>query len=104
MENSDKNILILNDKTLGIEEIKELYNNVYSQNKKVKDSLHIIQNQYGFNSINYSILKNIFKNNIDFSKIFYHKNFKNLAQEIRKNKKIKLNKILNNKIEKILIK
>ena len=101
MENSDKNILVLNDKTLGIEEIKELYNNVYSQNKKVKDSLHIIQNQYGFNSINYSILKNIFKNNIDFSKIFYHKNFKNLAQEIRKNKKIKLNKILNNKIEKI---
>lgn len=104
IENSDKNILVVNDKTLGIEEIKRLYNNIYLQSNKVKNSLHIIQNQYGFNSINYSILKNIFKQDVNFSRIFYHKNFNNLAQKIKKNKKLKTNKLLNNKIEKILIK
>ena len=100
MKISDKNIRVMTDDLLGIKEIKELKLNINKEDSNKENSLHIILNKYYFNSISCSILKNFVNKKIKFSTIFYNKKFKNFQNKILKNKKIKLNIFLKNKIKK----
>ncbi len=102
IEKSNKNILVIKDKRLGIEGIKKLVEYTKKEKRNNPNSLHIIQNEYNLFSINHIIVKQLFKNYAECSKFYYQKKFNNLAFKIQKNKKIKLNKIINKKIEKIL--
>lgn len=98
IKNNDKIILILEGKTLGIKEIKDFIEK-QEENLINKDAgLHIIANKYYFNSINFQILKNIFKCPKKIHIIYKRNLYKNILQKFINNKEIQLNK----KIQKIL--
>lgn len=102
VEKSNKRIIVIDKNFLGIKEIKSLIYQKEDKDLKSKESLHIIQNKYYFNSISHSIIKNIFGKSIKISKILYNKKYKNLAKKILKNEKIKLKNPTKKQIKKIL--
>ena len=102
MKLSDKNIIVMNDDLLGIKEIEKLKLNIRKEDSNKENSLHIILNKYYFDSISCSIFKKIVNKKMKFNTIFYNKKFKDFQNKILKNKKIKLNIFLKNKIKNIL--
>ena len=95
-------MVIINDTSLGIREIQELNEKIKHLKGEKKQSLHIVVNKYYFNSVSYLILKQFFHNNIKMTTIFYNRKFKNLDKKILKNKKIKNNLFLKNKLNNIM--
>lgn len=102
IEKSNKNIIILGNDLIDIKEINNYKNNINNCIKKEKNNLYIIQNKYKYNSISHFIIKNIFRDYANFSNISYNKKFHNLAQQIQKNEKLKLDRITNFRIAKLL--
>ena len=95
-------MVIINNTSLGIKEIQELDKKTNQLKGDKKQSLHIVINKYYFNSISYLILKQFSHDNIKMSTIFYNRKFKNLNKEILKNKKIRNNLFLENKLNNII--
>ncbi len=102
LKESNKILVIINDTSLGIREIQELNEKIKHLKGEKKQSLHIVVNKYYFNSVSYLILKQFFHNNIKMTTIFYNRKFKNLDKKILKNKKIKNNLFLKNKLNNIM--
>lgn len=102
LKESNKILVIINDTSLGIREIQELNEKIKHLKGEKKQSLHIVVNKYYFNSVSYLILKQFFHNNIKMTTIFYNRKFKNLDKKILKNKKIKINLFLKNKLNNIM--
>lgn len=102
IKKSNKNLIIIDSKLLGIKEINQLLQKANEQIKDKKNSLHIIFNKYYFNSISNSILKNLIKKNIKINIIFYNKKLTNIQNKILNNEKFKINLFLKNKLEKFL--
>ena len=102
LKESNKILVIINDTSLGIREIQELNEKIKHLKGEKKQSLHIVVNKYYFNSVSYLILKQFFHNNIKMTTIFYNRKFKNLDKKILKNKKLKNNLFLKNKLNNIM--
>lgn len=102
LKESNKILVIINNTSLGIKEIQELDKKTNQLKGDKKQSLHIVINKYYFNSISYLILKQFSHDNIKMSTIFYNRKFKNLNKEILKNKKIRNNLFLENKLNNII--
>ena len=102
IERSDKKLFILKGNILGIKDLKELNQKLEGSESEKKNSLHIILNKYYFNSISKLIFKNLINEKYKFDVFFYSKKFKNLKNQIIKNNKYKINKLLNYKIKNII--
>ena len=102
IERSDKKLFILKGNILGIKDLKELNQKLEGSESEKKNSLHIILNKYYFNSISKLIFKNLINEKYKFDVFFYSKKFKNLKNQIIKNNKYKINKLLDNKIKNII--
>ena len=90
VKQSDKVLVVINDKRLGVQDIADLSNKIDSNKKDKEKSLHIVLNKYYFNSISKAIFKNLLKNKITFLIFFYNKELKKIPSKIKYNKKIKL--------------
>lgn len=98
----DKKVYICNKNILGIKEfLKYCKINNYKR-KNNKNSLHIIQDMYKFNSLSNLIIQNILGKFCYVHKIFYDKKFINLEEKFLKNQKIKLKNPIRKIIKKIL--
>ena len=102
IEMSDKRLFVVKDNILGIKDIEELRQKLDASGSEKKNSLHIILNKYYFNSISKLIFKNLINEKYKFDIFFYSKKFKNLKNQIIKNNKYKINKLLNYKIKNII--
>ena len=87
-----KEILIINSKILGVQELKRILNRKKNNSHNTKNGLHIIINKANKNTIMKDILTNTFKN---IEEIIYIKDRK-------KYKKVKERNLYNKKIEKII--
>lgn len=102
VKQSDKVLVVINDKRLGVQDIAELSNKIDSNKKDKEKSLHIVLNKYYFNSISKAIFKNLLKNKITFLIFFYNKELKKIPSKIKYNKKIKLSLFLKINLNNIL--
>lgn len=102
VKQSDKVLVVINDKRLGIQDIADLSNKIDSNKKDKEKSLHIVLNKYYFNSISKAIFKNLLKNKITFLIFFYNKELKKIPSKIKYNKKIKLGLFLKINLNNIL--
>ena len=94
LKKTDKELIVINDKRLGIQDINYLLKKVEKNKRNKEKSLHIILNKYYFNSISKTIFKNLLKNKISFLVFFYNEELKKIPSKIKYNKKIKLNLFL----------
>ena len=99
---SDKELIVINDKRLGIQDIDYLLKKVERNKRNKEKSLHIILNKYYFNSISKSIFKNLLKNKISFLVFFYNEELKKIPSKIKYNKKIKLKLFLRINLNNII--
>ena len=97
-----KNILVINSERLGASELQNLAKklNKYEQNQY--KSLHIIENKYKLNSISPVVIKEIFDKKIEIVKIYKSSYYEKILKEIWKNRNIKINKLLELKIQQLL--
>lgn len=97
-----KNILVINSENLGVSELQKLAKklNKYEQNQQ--KSLHIIENKYKLNSISPVVIKEIFDKKIEIVKIYKSSYYEKILKEIWKNRNIKINKLLELKIQQLL--
>ena len=97
-----KNILVINSERLGVSELQNLAKklNKYEQNQH--KSLHIIENKYKLNSISPVVIKEIFDKKIEIVKIYKSSYYEKILKEIWKNRNIKINKLLELKIQQLL--
>lgn len=102
VKQSDKVLVVINDKRLGVQDIADLSNKIDSNKKDKEKSLHIVLNKYYFNSISKAIFKNLLKNKITFLIFFYNKELKKIPSKIKYNKKIKLGLFLKINLNNIL--
>ena len=102
VKKSDKELIVINDKRLGVQDIADLSNKIDSNKKDKEKSLHIVLNKYYFNSISKAIFKNLLKNKITFLIFFYNKELKKIPSKIKYNKKIKLGLFLKINLNNIL--
>lgn len=102
VKQSDKVLVVINDKRLGIQDIADLSNKIDSNKKDKEKSLHIVLNKYYFNSISKAIFKNLLKNKITFLIFFYNKELKKIPSKIKYNEKIKLGLFLKINLNNIL--
>ena len=102
VKQSDKVLVVINDKRLGVQDIADLSNKIDSNKKDKEKSLHIVLNKYYFNSISKAIFKNLLKNKITFLIFFYNKELKKIPSKIKYNKKIKLSLFLKINLNNIL--
>ena len=101
-KNSDKKIIVMDANMQGIKEINQFNKERCLQKKEAKNGLHIIQNQYKFDSISFFIVQKILKNFPEVSKIYFKQKYKNLEKNLLNNKKIKINIVEKNKIKKLI--
>ena len=102
VKQSDKVLVVINDKRLGVQDIADLSNKIDSNKKDKEKSLHIVLNKYYFNSISKAIFKNLLKNKITFLIFFYNKELKKIPSKIKYKKKIKLGLFLKINLNNIL--
>lgn len=98
----DKKIYVFSKNILGIREFLKYFKNKIQTRNNDKNSLHIIQNMYNFNSISNLIIQNILGKFCYIHKIFYDKKIINLEEKFLNNKNIKLKISVNKIIKKIL--
>lgn len=102
LKKTDKELIVINDKRLGIQDIDYLLKKVEKNKRNKEKSLHIILNKYYFNSISKTIFKNLLKNKIPFLVFFYNEELKKIPSKIKYNKKIKLNLFLRINLNNII--
>lgn len=102
LKKSDKELIVINDKSLGVQDIDYLLERIKRNRKFRQKSLHTIMNKYYFNSISISILKNLLKDKISFLIFFYNRKLKKIPSKIKYNKKIKLNLFLKINLNNII--
>ena len=102
LKKTDKELIVINDKRLGIQDINYLLKKVEKNKRNKEKSLHIILNKYYFNSISKTIFKNLLKNKISFLVFFYNEELKKIPSKIKYNKKIKLNLFLRINLNNII--
>ena len=102
VKQSDKVLVVINDKRLGVQDIADLSNKIDSNKKDKEKSLHIVLNKYYFNSISKAIFKNLLKNKITFLIFFYNRELKKIPTKIKYNKKIKLSLLLKINLNNII--
>lgn len=97
-----KNILVINSEKLGVSELQKLAKklNKYEQNQQ--KSLHIIENKYKLSSISPVVIKEIFNKKIEILKIYKSRYHEKILEKIWKNRNIKINKLLELKIQQLL--
>lgn len=97
-----KNILVINSEKLGVSELQKLAKklNKYEQNQQ--KSLHIIENKYKLSSISPVVIKEIFNKKIEILKIYKSRYHEKILEKIWKNRNIKINKLLESKIQQLL--
>ena len=97
-----KNILVINSEKLGVSELQKLAKklNKYEQNQQ--KSLHIIENKYKLSSISPVVIKEIFNKKIEILKIYKSMYYEKILEKIWKNRNIKINKLLELKIQQLL--
>lgn len=97
-----KNILVINSEKLGVSELQKLAKklNKYEQNQQ--KSLHIIENKYKLSSISPVVIKEIFNKKIEILKIYKSRYYEKILEKIWKNRNIKINKLLELKIQQLL--
>lgn len=97
-----KNILVINSEKLGVSELQNLTKklNKYEQNQQ--KSLHIIENKYKLSLISPVVIKEIFDKKIEILKIYKSSYYEKILKEIWKNRNIKINKLLELKIQQLL--
>ncbi len=97
-----KNILVINSEKLGVSELQKLAKklNKYEQNQQ--KSLHIIENKYKLSSISPVVIKEIFNKKIEILKIYKSRYYEKILEKIWKNRNIKINKLLESKIQQLL--
>ena len=99
---SDKELIVINNKRLGIQDIANLSEKIERNKKDKEKSLHIVLNKYYFNSISKAIFKNLLKNKITFLIFFYNRKLKKIPTKIKYNKKIKLSLFLKINLNNII--
>ena len=102
VKKSDKELIVINDKRLGVQDIADLSEKIERNKKDKEKSLHIVLNKYYFNSISKAIFKNLLKNKITFLIFFYNRELKKIPTKIKYNKKIKLSLFLKINLNNII--
>ena len=102
VKKSDKELIVINDKRLGVQDIADLSEKIERNKKDKEKSLHIVLNKYYFNSISKAIFKNLLKNKITFLIFFYNRELKKIPIKIKYNKKIKLSLFLKINLNNII--
>ena len=102
VKKSDKELVVINDKRLGVQDIADLSNKIDNNKKDKEKSLHIVLNKYYLNSISKAIFRNLLKNKITFLIFFYNRELKKIPTKIKYNKKIKLSLLLKINLNNII--
>lgn len=93
VENSNKNIFIINSKNIEIKKLKEI-------NKK--NNYYLIDNKYNLLSTNKLLMKNILSKKVYYLKIFYSRKYAQITKNFNEGKNIKMNYITRKTIEAVL--
>ena len=91
IENSYKNLTIIDQNFLGKKEIEEF-------KQRYKNGLHIVNNKYHFGSISNTLIKSILGRDVKCYKIFYNINFR---KNIYRNKNLKIDNKTKRQLDKI---
>ncbi len=97
-----RNILVIDSENLGISELQNLTKKINRYDQNQHKSLHIIENKYKLSSVSPVVIKEIFDKKIEIHEIYKNRYYKKILEKFLKNKKIKINKLLELKIQKLL--
>ena len=97
-----RNILVIDSEKLGISELQNLTKKINKYDQNQHRSLHIIENKYKLSSVSPVVIKEIFDKKIEIHEIYKNRYYKKILEKFLKNKKIKINKLLELKIQKLL--
>lgn len=97
-----KNILVINSEKLGVSELQKLAKKINKYEQNQQKSLHIIENKYKLSSISPVVIKEIFNKKIEILKIYKSRYHEKILEKIWKNRNIKINKLLELKIQQLL--
>ena len=97
-----KNILVIDSEKLGMSELQRLTKKLKKYEQNEHKSLHIIENKYKVSSVSPALIKEIFEKEIEIHEIYKKRYYKKILEKFLQNKKIKINKLLELKIQKLL--
>ena len=97
-----RNILVIASEKLGMSELQRLTKKLKKYEQNQHRSLHIIENKYKVSSVSPAVIKEIFEKEIEIHEIYKKKYYKKILEKFLQNKKIKINKLLELKIQKLL--
>lgn len=100
VKNIIKNIVVIDDVSLGKEDLQEYFNIQNNNIRKFKNSLHIIYNKYKISSINIKILKRCLLPNTKIDYILNYRKYLKYNQKIIDRKNI--NFFMMKKVKKLL--
>lgn len=97
-----RNILVIDSEKLGMSELQRLTKKFKKYEQNQYRSLHIIENKYKVSSVSPAVIKEIFEKEIEIHEIYKKRYYKKILEKFLQNKKIKINKLLELKIQKLL--
>ena len=97
-----RNILVIDSEKLGMSELQRLTKKLKKYEQNEHKSLHIIENKYKVSSVSPAVIKEIFEKEIEIHEIYKKRYYKKILEKFLQNKKIKINKLLELKIQKLL--
>ena len=97
-----RNILVIDSEKLGMSELQRLTKKLKKYEQNQYRSLHIIENKYKVSSVSPTVIKEIFEKEIEIHEIYKKRYYKKTLEKFLQNKKIKINKLLELKIQKLL--
>ena len=97
-----RNILVIDSEKLGMSELQRLTKKLKKYEQNQHRSLHIIENKYKVSSVSPAVIKEIFEKEIEIHEIYKKRYYKKILEKFLQNKKIKINKLLELKIQKLL--
>ena len=97
-----RNILVIDSEKLGMSELQRLTKKLKKYEQNQYRSLHIIENKYKVSSVSPAVIKEIFEKEIEIHEIYKKRYYKKILEKFLQNKKIKINKLLELKIQKLL--
>lgn len=97
-----RNILVIDSEKLGMSELQRLTKKLKKYEQNQRRSLHIIENKYKVSSVSPAVIKEIFEKEIEIHEIYKKRYYKKILEKFLQNKKIKINKLLELKIQKLL--
>ncbi len=97
-----RNILVIDSEKLGMSELQRLTKKLKKYEQNQHRSLHIIENKYKVSSVSPAVIKEIFEKEIEIHEIYKKRYYKKILEKFLQNKQIKINKLLELKIQKLL--